>query len=564
MSSHTSVQARALINQGPGSSQAVQWDNDTTTGHAALVCVFWLSDVTITSITDSQGNTYVDCGAGRIARPTDGYMQMFGAKNIAGGVRPTITVNFSGSASVIDTYLVELHNIHATTMFGAFASGAATSGTALTTGTFTPSYSAGIIIAFGVSNDTEGLVGAIAGTTARKILAPAGWATCIEELPYVSSLGSNITAAVNMSAALTKGVIIACELQAATQQPASKCVLSTTPQGRFAVNGVQEFLMGVTYFDALDWWLSDLNAMWRNGYNLMRILLDKQWDDGGTGTESVFNANGTIRPERMARIHALIEMADARGIIVEVAILVADGEPSSEDWITGVTDRATACTNAVAQLKQHVNVLYDAVNEYNYDPAFNDEATELDPLIDAVVAEDATAVVGASGAGSIAAAANEQYLTYDDNNLIPADFTPHLALQVNCFIYHAGRQPYWWAATGHRANLIKGHLNSLGRSELPVYLNEEARVGSAEVDPTGTQHIQAALNAASSNCAGYIFHTGGNFNMASATWVSQLTAEELIAFNRIGFEVQAARAARPSYTNFPKPSMRGANAATTY
>lgn len=196
---------------GAATNYATVWGGNPATGNAVLICVFWKGAVTISSVTDSQSNTYADCGAGRLARPTDGFLQLLGAKNITGGTTPTVTVNFSGAANSIDVFLLEYSGQDTGTLFDSVTSTAtATSGTTVTTGSFTPTISAGAVVAFAASDDTN----ATAGTnyTIRSNVAASGEG--VEDRIFSSSLGS-ITASMTLSAAVTKAGIIACTLRAA-------------------------------------------------------------------------------------------------------------------------------------------------------------------------------------------------------------------------------------------------------------------------------------------------------------------------------------------------------------
>lgn len=196
---------------GAATNYPTTWGGNPSTGNAVLVCVFWKGAVTISSVTDSQSNTYADCGAGRLARPTDGFLQVLGAKSITGGTTPVVTVNFSGAANSIDVFLLEYSGQDTATLFDSVTgTGTATSGTAVTTGSFTPTISAGAVVAFAASDDTN----ATAGTNYTIRCNPAASGEGVEDRIFSSSLGS-ITASMTLSAAVTKAAIIACTLRAA-------------------------------------------------------------------------------------------------------------------------------------------------------------------------------------------------------------------------------------------------------------------------------------------------------------------------------------------------------------
>lgn len=211
---------------GPGTSIATVWDGNPADGNALVVCVFWKNDVTITSVTDSQSNIYSDCGAGRLARPVDGYLQILAANDALGGITPTVTVNWSGSATSINVYLLEYTGQDPATLWDSVtATGTATSGTFVSTGSFTPTPTDGAVIAWGSTSDTDATAGS--GFTAR--CDPAGFGEAVEDLIFTSSIGS-ITASIDLSIAVTKAGIIAATMNSAPpggEQPTRSRKLST-------------------------------------------------------------------------------------------------------------------------------------------------------------------------------------------------------------------------------------------------------------------------------------------------------------------------------------------------
>lgn len=188
----------------------IAWTGNPVTGNAVLACAHWLGNVTVNGVSDTQGNTYVDSGAGRIARPTDGYMQCFGAKSITGGTTPTVTWDFSSapSAGTIDLYLLEYQGVHSGTMFGGTATGTATSGSTVTSGVLTPGTTDGAIVAFSVCNvGTTGVVGALLGTSGTSRIAPVNWSSIVQDRLFTSDIGTG-TVTGGCGSAATKLVIL--------------------------------------------------------------------------------------------------------------------------------------------------------------------------------------------------------------------------------------------------------------------------------------------------------------------------------------------------------------------
>lgn len=558
------VQAATDLNDSSGSSRQITITN-VKNGHAVLLFAFWKGDQTISSVVDNAAggsNTYADSGAGRIARPTDGYVQCLGAKNVTGG-NLTLTVTWNGSVTSIYLFAVDVLQAHASTLFGQTASGTATSGTSLTTGSFTPSYTRGMILAFGVWDDVTTMVpGNIGGILSRRVALPSAAGMGIAGLSYDHNLGSGITAACGTGGAgISKGVILAVEIQAATAVYASQTKIGIRNDGCFLLNNTPTFLRGFTYFDALDWWYADLLSAQATKRTHPRILLSKDWDDGGTGTESVFNSDGTLRDYRMARIHALIQVLDQLGMACEVVIHVADGSPNTATWITNATNRAAAVTNAVAALKSHTNVFFDIVNEPNYDPggSYTNFSTQLPPLANAALTEYPTGVLFMSPAGGVSG--QPWGLDQGTEAIRTTDIDNYVSLSLPVFGYHEGREGDWWMRTGMRGNILRTDLDvRKSRPDMPIYFNEPARVGSIFAggsDPTGTQLAMALVNGFRSRLAGQVDHSDASFDLSTATMVSQFTAEELIGWNTGAVLVEELSRKRVNTESFPKAMLAG-------
>lgn len=89
-------QNQALTNAG-SSLQAVTWSGNTTTGNLIIVFIGTVTGATrATSITDSQSNVY-SFVASLAPGLNQAYWEVWIAKNITGGVTPTVTANLVGS-----------------------------------------------------------------------------------------------------------------------------------------------------------------------------------------------------------------------------------------------------------------------------------------------------------------------------------------------------------------------------------------------------------------------------------------------------------------------------------
>src|SRR5437899_272431 len=169
----------------------------TTAGNALVGGLFWKGATTFSSVTEA---TFADSGAGKIARPTDGQIQIIGSNSIAGGLT-TITVNWSGSSDSIEAYFWEVQGQNTSTLFdAAFNSGTATSGTVLTTGSFTPKN--GLMLSMAACD----AIGSASGDTGYFVeYNPNGQGLVLQDKAFVS--GAQTTSA-TFGNNMTKGAIL--------------------------------------------------------------------------------------------------------------------------------------------------------------------------------------------------------------------------------------------------------------------------------------------------------------------------------------------------------------------
>src|SRR5437899_1150523 len=194
----TVVKFTANQNDGTAGSLATTVQA-TAAGSGMLVAMFWKGAETVTSVTG--GGTYADSGAGKIARPTDGQIQIFGCPSVTAGTT-TVTVNWSDtSANSIEAYCCEITGQNTVTLFDpAFNSGTATSGTVLTTGSFTPTN--GLIFSMAACD----AVGSATGDTGYTVeYNPSGQGLVLQDKAFVS--GAQTTSA-TFGNAMTKGAIL--------------------------------------------------------------------------------------------------------------------------------------------------------------------------------------------------------------------------------------------------------------------------------------------------------------------------------------------------------------------
>jgi len=136
--------------------------------------------------------------------------------------------------------LVEVTGINTLTPIDEYASGTASSGTFVTTNTFSPTSTNGAIIAFADCSGTT-LRDQIGGVNATTLLTIDEVTAIVEGILFTSSPGSNITARANTPTEMVSGVILAVALQTEQTVPVVPPVLQTLlPATASVTEGAQQ------------------------------------------------------------------------------------------------------------------------------------------------------------------------------------------------------------------------------------------------------------------------------------------------------------------------------------
>lgn len=189
-SAQTFIQANSAT-AATGSSSVIGYTNPQTAGNLNVVAVMWGDTTsTVTSVTDSLGNTYV-----RAIGPTTTTAltsSIYYAKNIAAGSN-IVTVAFNTTATAPNVNVLEYSGLDRTAPLDVTA-GAVGTGTLANSGSATTTAAAELIV--GVGNPSTGFTAAGSGFTSRIINSFGG----ITEDRVVASAGSN-----SATATLTSG-----------------------------------------------------------------------------------------------------------------------------------------------------------------------------------------------------------------------------------------------------------------------------------------------------------------------------------------------------------------------
>jgi len=303
-------------------------------------------------------------------------------------------------------------------------------------------------------------------------------------------------------------------------QPVTEFGLSAD---HFSVNGKPTFLLGVSYFDALDWHLSDLDALHSHRFNLIRVFLDWHTHEGN-GAESVFDQHGNF--VRGDTIHALVRAAAARGIIVDVTILHAY---SDAHLVTSAT-RQNAIRTAIEGLAGEPNVFFDLINEHEENslgpPDWSASHQTVQTMMQVARRANPNAVL------FVSCTTNHMFFSDRSLQINSTNIDEELSAGLQVLAPHFERNDLWYDQTGERVTALKSYLSSIGRPFVPIYLQEENRRGFVNFPPA-YQFIQAARQARDAGAAGWIFHSAAGFDLRDHTFVEALDAEEQIALEQL-------------------------------
>src|SRR3989338_11187038 len=150
---------------------------------------------------------------------------------------------------------------------------------------------------------------------------------------------------------------------------------------KFTINGTPTFLLGVSFFDAINETAgnldSDLQYLQNNHFNLIRVWADWQWQEPFESTQgdshccrnsTVYDTgkrDGSLNNTRFNQLINVIDQAANRGIVVEVVI--TDFNPSFYNGGDTAAQRLekhkTAARNITQALSGKTNVFFDLMNE---------------------------------------------------------------------------------------------------------------------------------------------------------------------------------------------------------
>jgi hypothetical protein len=149
--------AQTLVQAASNSARSVStssfpFTSNTTAGNLIVVGIDFNSNASLSSVTDSQGNTLTEIGA-ELTSPGGVRVRLYYAKNIKGGA-DTVTVNLSTSSNYLETYLAEYSGLDKTAPVDGQA-GASGSGGTVSSGNATTTTAGDTIVGYCVGDSSS-------------------------------------------------------------------------------------------------------------------------------------------------------------------------------------------------------------------------------------------------------------------------------------------------------------------------------------------------------------------------------------------------------------------------
>lgn len=317
-----------------------------------------------------------------------------------------------------------------------------------------------------------------------------------------------------------------------TTSAVATVTVAVSSNGKFTIDGMETFLQGISYYNGIDWRQADLDAIAAAGFNLIHVYLDNQ-SIFPLGDDSIFNSNGSLKTTQSNNIHALIQYAGSKGIVVDMAIMHADTDPlNSSNWLTTATARNNAIINALTAYCSYPNVMFDLANEHVFGAVYDTEAEMADFMTTARSVSSCVRPISYSS--SEAGGAHIWNATTDA--VVGATVDAEVATGINMIMPHDLRGAGdWYSRSQARATNLRAYLDSTGHVDMPVYFQEPNRRPKSPYGGgtagAASQFLTAAQGAKAGGAAGWVFHTAAGFDLRSATFTSQLDSEELSVFN---------------------------------
>jgi len=304
----------------------------------------------------------------------------------------------------------------------------------------------------------------------------------------------------------------------------------------FTVDGVPRFLLLVSYFDALraSDAVLDEDFAWLRAHGIDGVRVFPNWwrcqaqkqCGGHPGTDTLFEAaSGRPRPERMARLRAVLARAAAHRLVVDLSFArepVAPG-PDGARLAPEAYERGIAATlEALGDTAPHV--LVDLQNEVDHNRVFAraaaEDARQLAALAHRLQRPGRILFVSA-GEGDV-----EAYTYCGVPGACPAG-----ARLLDAIAVHDTRRADWVDRTAAVASAMRAIGDRRGVK--PVYFQEPQAWQDVSAPDRAEQFLRAASEARRGGAAAWTFHTRSGFILRESSMRIQMSGEERDALSRL-------------------------------
>lgn len=310
---------------------------------------------------------------------------------------------------------------------------------------------------------------------------------------------------------------------------------------RFTINGAQTFLMMAGYWDFLDasqngdntaGMIRDLDFLRSRGFNGIRVFPnlweyntgqscnggDPQTFCNGPNNNSVIRPNGSIDQAMFDRLNNLVDLANARGIIVDISF-ARETVYDLNTTCTATAGNQVMCfpqfrdgvVEVIRRLSNKTNVFYDLQNEFDH-RAISLTVDQINEIKNSARSVDSNAILSTSGAGSdINFARNNNF---DLNN------------------FHFAGQNY-----NPRPNYTSYVFN-----DRPTYVGEPYHTNDLNSGAISGDNLVNDVRSAKNACiAAWLFHQDAGFQLSGGvSFQSQLNGAEANFAGRVNTEVNNA------------------------
>ena len=300
-------------------------------------------------------------------------------------------------------------------------------------------------------------------------------------------------------------------------------------RSRFTIDGKPVFLLGMSYYGGLGApeasLRKDLDDLRDHGFNWVRVWAT--WAAFGEDVSAVDLRDGGPREPFLAKLGALVDECDRRGIVVNVTLTRGNGGTGPSKLQTLETHRR-AVETLTAALKDRSNWYLDLSNERNIKDARYTPSEDLKELRAHVRKLAPRVLVTASHVGDPGRDEVKKYI--EDVGL---DFIS----------VHRGREKGSPAETESAARKSIALLAEAGRGA-PLLYDEPFRRGYAEWEPAARDFLTDLEGAIAGGASGWCFHNGStrpaadgrprrSFDLRERRLLDQLDEEEKKALEEI-------------------------------